>query len=321
MKSKKTRIALMILALLVFGAAGWFAYDYWQQRQQPDPDLIATVGNREIRVKQFKEEAARRGGLRPEGLDRRKLLEELIDYEAMLVKAFEAGLDKDPEVIRAYHNLLVGKLRTRQLEPRIENVAISDEEIKAQYETHIDRYTRPARSRIAILYFETHPTMSPEKRESIRARLAEAREKAQSLSQDERGFGALAIRYSEDQASRYKGGDIGWLAQGRAYRWPDPVVSAGFSLETIGDVSDVIETDNGLYLVKLLDRRDAVATPLEKAKTRIRHKMLLEKRKQTEAAFIAEQRAATEITIYPDVLASIPMPETGKPGLAPPSLP
>lgn len=52
------------------------------------------VGPREIRVERFKEEAARRGGLRSgDGLDRQALLEDLIDYETLLVKAFEAGLD------------------------------------------------------------------------------------------------------------------------------------------------------------------------------------------------------------------------------------
>lgn len=311
----------MVPALFVIGTAGWFAYDYWQQRQQPDPDLIAAVGNRQIRVERFKEEAARRGGIRPDGLDRRALLADLIDYETLLVKAFEAGFDKDPEVIRAYHNLLVGKMRSRELEPRIEAVAVSEDEIAAHYEAQIDRYTRPARIRAAILFFETHPTMGAEKLEAIRAKLAEAREKARTLPADARGFGPLAISYSEDQASRYKGGDIGWLAEGRDYRWPDPMVSAAFSLETIGSVSDIIQTDKGLYLVKLLDRRDAAVTPMAKVKTRIRHKMLLEKRRETEAAFLAEKRAATDIEIYPEVLASVPLPEAGKADGAPPSLP
>ncbi len=320
MALKSTRIAIIVLAVSVIGLTGWFMYRYASDR--PDPDVIARVGSREIRVKRFQEEALRRGGLRSEGLDREALLEEMINYEVLLVQALEAGLDQDPEVRRAYHNLLVGKLRTQALQPRIEAVEVSDEELKGYYQSHIDAYTRPARIRLAILHLETHPTMSDEKREAIRARLSDARKKAEEMPPEVRGFGPLAIEYSEDQASRYKGGDIGWLAEGRDYRWPAPVVSAGFALDQSGEVSDVIESDGGVYLVKLLDRRPAETAALDKVAPRIRHKLLLEKRREVENAFMAEKRAVTTpIKIYPEALASIPAPSSEKEELQPPSLP
>lgn len=321
MRTIQRRIAVIVLALAVLGVAGWLTYRYLPEGEEKDPNLIARVGPREIRAARFKAEAARRGGARRQGLDRRALLEDMIDYETLLVKAFEAGLDKDPEVVRAYHNLLVGKLRQRELEPRIEAVSIADEAVAAYYQNHLDRFTRPARIRIALLFFETRPAMGEDKRESIRRRLSEARAAAESLPPDTRGFGALAVRYSEDQASRYKGGDIGWLAQGRAYRWPTPVVTAGFSLREIGDVSDILETEDGFYLVKLLDRRPSVVKPLSAVEARIRHTLLLEKRRETEAAFMAEKRATTGIEIFSDALRSVPLPERGKADTVPPSPP
>ncbi len=314
-------IIRIVLALAALAVTGWLIYYYKPAPAGPDPDLIANVGPREIRAEGFRREAVRRGGIRREGLDRQALLEEMISYEVQLAKALDDGLDKDPEVVRAYHNLLVGKLRQGLLQPRIESVTITDEMVAAHYEANPEKYTRPARARVALLFLETHPAMSEEKRQSVRDRMAEAREKALAVPPEERGFGALAISCSEDQASRYKGGDIGWLAEGRAYRWPDPVVSAAFALPEPGAVSDVIETDKGLYLVKLLDRRPAEITPLEKVAARIRHKMLLEKRKETEAAFLAETRSATPIEVFAEALEAVELPDAGDSGQRPPSLP
>ena len=38
------------------------------------------------------------------------------------------------------------------------------------------------------------------------------------------GFGPLAIAYSEDQATRYKGGDVGWVEAARGPAWLSPTV-------------------------------------------------------------------------------------------------
>jgi hypothetical protein len=313
----------MALGLVVaLGLISWLIYGYISREARPDPDVLARVGPREIGANRFQEEALRRGGLRSAALDRKALLDEMIDYEVLLVQALEAGLDQDPEVRRSYHNLLVGKLRQQMLQPRIEAVEVTDEEVERYYQAHIDDYTRPARVRLAILHLETHPTMSDEKREAIRARMTEAHEKAKEIPPEVRGFGPLSIDYSAHQASRYKGGDIGWLSEGRDYRWPEPVVSAGFALDRSGEVSDVIETEEGLYLVRLLDRRPAEVAPLETVAARIRHKLLLEKRREVEETFLAEKRAATRpIKIYPEALASVPAPASEKEGVQPPSLP
>jgi len=155
--------------------------------------------------------------------------------------------------------------------------------------------------------------MTHEKLTGLRSRMVEAREKALKSS-DGPGFGSLAIEYSEDQATRYKGGDIGWIEEGRGrYRWDSKVIAAGFSLGKIGEISEIIATDSGLFLVKLLDRREPVVSPLEQVKERIRHKLVLEKRKQIEKEFLEEMRAGTAIEIYPEVLEAVKPPASPQP--------
>jgi hypothetical protein len=229
----------------------------------------------------------------------------MIDYETLLVRAYQMGLEKDPDVVRSYYNLLIGKLKKRELDPRLENIKVTEPEILSHYERHRDRFTRPARIRLAFLMMGMHPTMSEEKKRKIRERMAEARDKALKTS-NSHGFGSLAIDYSEHQATRYKGGDIGWIEEGRRYRWDPEIIEAGFSLKKRGAISDTIETDTGLYLVKVMDRRASEIIPLEKVKERIRHQLVLSKQKEQEKAFQDEIKNAVPIQIYHDALASVP---------------
>src|SRR5207302_3329303 len=184
--------------------------------------------------------------------------------ELLLQKARAAGLEDDPDVRHSYESLLAGKLRERLLTPRIDALKVSSEEVQALYEKNLSQNTRAAKARLALGYIKTEHKMSPERLAEAEKRIEEARQLVLALPAGTRGFGRVAIDYSEDQASRYKGGDAGWFDQGlTAYRWPADVVSAGFALKANGEVSQVIKATNGLYLVSKLDTRDAVTTPLE----------------------------------------------------------
>ena len=85
-------------------------------------------------------------------------------------------------------------------------------------------------------------------------------------------------------------------------------MDAGFALENIGDISELITAETGLYLVKLLDRRKSAVTPLEKVKARIRHKLLMEKQRQIEKDFLGNKRSDTETETYPEALEAVHLP-------------
>ncbi len=318
-----------VLAILL--AAGTVLLWAWRQAAMPgrlraDPDLLATIGPRQIRVADFVREISRRGGSRQELLDRSALLHEMIVREALLVRARAAGLEEDPEFIREWQGLLIGCLRRRDLEPQLADVAVSDLDIQADYERDQAPYRRPATRRLAILFVATHPQMDPEARARCQARIDEARRQvlAQAETAATKGFGALAVEYSEDQTTRYKGGDLGWVEDGR-----DPggygaeVVRAGFALAKVGDVSDIIATDRGLYLVRLADQRPAQTSPLEEVRERIRHLLLRDKQRQLEKAFVDQALSAVTVKIFEDALQRLPPTAPGQrpDAVAPPGLP
>lgn len=315
-------IVLIFLAVVCSVAASLFFLLKDRPRpepvQTPGPEVIAKVGPREIRVEDFQREMRRRGGAHPEQVDKEALLREVIEDEVLMARAIETGLDKDPEMIRRYRNMLIAAFKRRHLIPRIENKEVTEAEVQAYYESHPDEFTRPAKRRLALLFMAVPPAFPDEK---ARARMAIAREKALTAP-SEKGFGQLAVRYSEDQATRYKGGDIGWVEEGKAYRWPPAVLTAGFSLEDIGDTSDIIAAEDGVYLLKLLDRRSTELRPPDKVAGRIRHKLMREKDQVIKENFQREMRAATEVKIYPEILKSVSIPsDATQKDQPPPNLP
>jgi len=270
-------------------------------------NVLATVGPSEIQVDDFKREWSLRAQASRTMLNSEDLLEELISRELLLLKAKQSGLEQDPEVRRAIRGVLVNKLKERELKPRAESVAVTEEEVRARYEENRAQYLTPAKARLAIIYLATDPKASEERLATAKARLEEARSAAgHELPDPGRGFGAVALTYSEDQATRYKGGDIGWLeADRQGYRWPNEVVAAGFALKNKGAISDVIPTAKGLFLVAKLDTREAVTTPLEQVEATLRRQIAAGKRQQVEQAFMKSLREGVSVKINATALASL----------------
>ena len=124
-----------------------------------------------------------------------------------------------------------------------------------------------------------------------------------------RHFGPVARRYSDDRASRYQGGSIGWLVHHseRASALEPEVEAAILALAT-GDIGPIVRTPKGLYLVRLVDREPAAPRSLEQVAAGIRHRLLNERRREVERALLAEVEASVEVTVNEALLGSLAPP-------------
>jgi parvulin-like peptidyl-prolyl isomerase len=231
-------------------------------------------------------------------------------------RARAAGLDKDPEFQRQIRKLLIGKLREQELNTDLREVKVTEEEIKAEYQKHLDEHARPAKIRLAMLFLKIDPKMGVTKVAELRDQLNQAREQISKSPPPAgrgvatKGFGSLAISNSEDQASRYRGGDIGWLDVDKFdYRWPREVLTAGYALKDHGDFSEVIEASNGLYVVMKVDSREKVMTPLADVEKGIKHRLILQKREELESSFEESMENSVPIKINREALASVVVPK------------
>jgi len=286
--------------------------------------IVARVGEQTITVDDLERELAaqREGGavsvVAP--ARRRAVLDDLIRREVLAQNARAAGYAEHPEVVATVERALVAQFRDEQMEARLVAVAVSDPEIEAYYRAHRADYTTPERVRAALIWISVPPRATDAKRRELREK-AEAASAEAASGED---FGALAVRYSHDQASRYRGGDTGWLVRGPEERWDPQVMDAVFALRDPGDVSPLVTTPLGFAVAKLIERRPQETRPLEAGRRHIYERLLKQKRRDAYEAFLAEMERNVEVEVDEQLLGSLPAPAplAGGPSLPqPPALP
>ncbi len=163
-----------------------------------------------------------------------------------------------------------------------QNVQISDDDLKAKYQRDIQQYEVPNRVHVEHILFMT--VGKPD------AEVDEIKKKAEDvLKQVKKGakFEDLAKKYSEDPGTKDKGGDLGFIVQGQTVPEFEKVA---FSLQP-GNVSDLVKTQYGFHIIKVLAKETAHTKPFDDVKDSIRAPMMLTKTDE-DASKIADQLAA-----------------------------
>jgi peptidyl-prolyl cis-trans isomerase D len=196
--------------------------------------------------------------------------------EAEIKAAYEKGKSQYqiPEK-RVVEYGLVDTIKLRQ------NVQISDEDLKAKYQREIQQYEVPNRVHAEHILFMT--VGKPD------AEVDEIKKKAEEvLKQLKKGakFEDLAKKDSEDPGTKDKGGDLGWIVQGQTVPEFEKVA---FSLPP-GSLSDLVKTQFGFHIIKILAKETAHTRPFDEVKDAIRAPMMLTKA-DDEASKVAEQLA------------------------------
>jgi parvulin-like peptidyl-prolyl isomerase len=129
------------------------------------------------------------------------------------------------------------------------------------------------------------------------------------LPATEKGFGTVAAGFSDDQISRYRGGEAGWFTSDELFdRWPKSVITAGLALKEVGSISAVLATAEGFYLVKKMDERVAVVSPLAQVSGGIHRQLLTAKLDAVEKNFQASLRTAANVQTDLILLGTIAYP-------------
>jgi parvulin-like peptidyl-prolyl isomerase len=294
------------------------------------PTVVATVGDRNILSSELVQRLAlRSSGLNPSKLSleqKQSVLNEIIQRELQIAAAYEAGFAKDTTVINALENFMVNKLRTEQLEKQLAEVNVFQSEIESYYQQNLEKYTTPAMTRLAIIRFSLSSQANSDKRAAVKAQAEQAYQLALTLPDAINGFGSLAAKYSDHQASRYAGGDMGWIKPDvKDKQIDDAIITALNKLKQNGDLAPLVEGDSGYYLVKLLDRRAEKQSSIDKVGSNIQRLLERESRKQTEDQWLLSlQNNGQPLVINQDVLAAIELPVgSGSPAkqYSPPLLP
>lgn len=289
------------------------------------PDaVLAVVGGAPITVGDYLEELRRRGGasgrLETSG-GRAALLEELVRAEAVHAAALEAGFEKRPDVVRDIRRMVMGRYLDEKLAPALSALSVGEDEVTAYYGEHGPELAPPRMVRGAVIWVEVPAKASDQKRVELRARAEAARAEALALPPSQLSFGSVAVTYSDDQATRYRGGDMGLLRADRPDpRWEEAVLRALFALEKPGEVGPVVTAPGGYAVVKLVEVRESEVPPLSEVRDQIGHRLLQGKKRQAEEDFYAAMRTRLKISVNRELLEKVAPPAARVP-TEPPALP
>jgi peptidyl-prolyl cis-trans isomerase D len=149
-----------------------------------------------------------------------------------------------------------------------QSLQITDDQLKAKYQQDIQQYQVPNRVHVEHILLMTVGAGKTD------AEVEEIRKKAQDvLNQAKKGssFEDLAKKYSEDPGTKDKGGDLGWIIQGQTVA---EFEKAAFTLPK-GSISDLVKTQYGFHILKIIDKEAAHTKPFDEVKDSIRTPLLL----------------------------------------------
>jgi peptidyl-prolyl cis-trans isomerase D len=186
-----------------------------------------------------------------------------------------AGLYQIPEKRSARYALLdLAKLRA--------TTTVGDDALRAYYKSHIDEYKVENRVHVEHILFKTVGKTDAEVAE-IRQKADDVLKKAKSGA----NFEDLAKKFSEDDGTKPKGGDLGWIVEGQTV--PE-FQQAAFTLPN-GSISDLVKTQYGFHIIKVLDHEQAHTKTFEEVRSTI-EPTVLDETVSAKANDVAEKMAA-----------------------------
>lgn len=166
-------------------------------------------------------------------------------------------------------------------------VEVSKEDVRNYYEGHQNEFGTPEERRAAHILISVSATASQAEQNA-------AKDKAEQLLQQARKnpgkFAELAGKNSQDPGSAAKGGDLGFFGRGMMVK---PFDDAVFALK-VGEISDLVKSDFGYHIIKLVAIKPARILSLDEAREGIFNKL----REQKAADKFAEMADKFSNTVY-----------------------
>lgn len=187
-------------------------------------------------------------------------------------KDYLAKVNPSDADLQAYYDKHADRFKTTE-EARIEYVVLdidtvkkqvnlSEDDLRKYYEQNLSRYTVAEERHAAHILVNAPKDMPAAERDKARA-------KAESLLAEARknpaGFAELAKKHSDDKGSAVNGGDLDFFGRGAMVK---PFEDAAFAMKP-GEISNLVESDFGFHIIKLIAVRGGDKRPFEAVRAQI----------------------------------------------------
>jgi parvulin-like peptidyl-prolyl isomerase len=189
--------------------------------------------------------------------------EELTQQEEDLKKAARVTFEIDNALSKLgqskdeYHRQLKDALLGEKLIRRRMQAFYSDQDLRKMYSSSPENFQRAPRVRAAHILYPFKGNESSNDKKSLKNWMEEARKKMKN------GIDPMEIVKQEDSSLGIIGGDLGWLYANNLM--PEPLNSLVFKLK-VGEVSDVVETQYGFYIIRAEEKQPLYGRTYEEAR-------------------------------------------------------
>jgi len=252
--------------------------------------ILAKVNDTRITVDQFQQKWSQlprplqKAYSGPDG--KKDFLNELIKRELLLQEAHKMKLDRNPVLgdrVEEYRQRLLLEATLRELVDK--KIDVSEEEIKAYFDTHRDALPAIEEARAAHILVRTES--------EAKALLEKLRRGAD--------FAALAKAYSIDAGSKDKGGDLGVIRKGQMIPEIEAVV---FQMKP-GQTSEIVKTPYGYQIIRVKSRGVRKPRGVEDVKNELRKRIEADKESALFEDLVKTLKAESKIVVSDAVLASL----------------
>ena len=166
---------------------------------------------------------------------------------------------------------------------------ISEETLRAYYEDHPRRFSQPANVLASHILIRVKPDAPEEKKLAARKELEALRLKLEEGAD----FVTVAQEFTRRRPNA-EGGDLALVMRGQM---PRPFEETAFALEP-DSVSQVVETEKGFYLIKVVDNTPETKVPFDKVREELKKRLRQKKVQRDLQAYIAELKSEATIKRY-----------------------
>jgi peptidyl-prolyl cis-trans isomerase C len=209
---------------------------------------------------------------------KKRILEELIDFEILAQYAETKGLDKDKDVMEAVKNFKRTFLAQKMLEEISRKVTITDVEVQNFYNSNRLNLREPEERKIREIIVRTESQAKDIVIKSLQGQ----------------SFSSLAKEYSIADSKR-KNGDLGYLSVDPQERF-QKFWEEAFTTEE-GKISNYFQGPKGYYILKVEDKRGGKEKPLTELKSTIREYLRREKMDKEKSDIINAAREKFNVVI------------------------
>lgn len=281
--------ALLLLASVGFAAETKASPDVTPEgsvsdQAMTDPErVLAKVGDVEIKVKDVEEVIAsldpQRAAFFNSPLGRGKVVEQLINRNLFYLYGKELKVDQGDEFKAELEKIRREMMSHFALQKALDEIKISDEEIKKYYDEHKAEFVVPESIRAS------HILVASEDK---------AKEIVKEIKDGKITFEAAAVEYSSCP-SKEASGDLGFFGKGQMV--PE-FENAAFALKKDGDMSDPVQSQFGWHIIRLTERKDSTQKPLDEVKEQIQQIIAGERQRKVYEDKLAELKKTYKVQTF-----------------------